>query len=351
MALQIKESYFKIKKIGFSNIGNSCYMNSFLQILLHCPNFVKELQNLYQHCSFENNLIKNIIDLSKSEYPYNKKYLYEIKNCMKNIEDYGLFIQNDSQDFGKDLINEIIEQYKKINKYINFDSIKQQNLLLLKVEKKNITNKIYNNSFSQLKNKIIFFNKFIDNFQKREISIEKMFTINEIETIAKDKMNYDYIINTSFDIELTFPNQNNENKLMDLFDYKYCLDNSDSKFNKKFLNIIERKICKLPHILIITILRRLLGKNYILSKLLIPEKIDLNKYIDKDIIKDNKFKYDLFAINKKIGKTHMRGHYICDIKVKDKWFEFDDEYVREITFNPNIPSFSAIGLFYIKTYK
>ena len=25
---------------GFDNIGNSCYMNSFLQILLHCPNFL-----------------------------------------------------------------------------------------------------------------------------------------------------------------------------------------------------------------------------------------------------------------------------------------------------------------------
>ena len=30
---------FQINTIGFPNIGNSCYINSFLQILFHIPNF------------------------------------------------------------------------------------------------------------------------------------------------------------------------------------------------------------------------------------------------------------------------------------------------------------------------
>lgn len=38
------ENDFEYKTVGFPNIGNSCYMNSFLQILLHCPNFLKELK-------------------------------------------------------------------------------------------------------------------------------------------------------------------------------------------------------------------------------------------------------------------------------------------------------------------
>lgn len=31
---------------GFDNIGNTCYMNSFLQILFHTPNFLIELKKI-----------------------------------------------------------------------------------------------------------------------------------------------------------------------------------------------------------------------------------------------------------------------------------------------------------------
>lgn len=37
----------KIKEFGFKNIGNTCYMNSFLQILLHIPNFISKLKSKY----------------------------------------------------------------------------------------------------------------------------------------------------------------------------------------------------------------------------------------------------------------------------------------------------------------
>ena len=31
---------------GFPNLNNTCYMNSFLQILIHTPNFIKELKKI-----------------------------------------------------------------------------------------------------------------------------------------------------------------------------------------------------------------------------------------------------------------------------------------------------------------
>ena len=70
MTFENKKQKFENTAIGFSNIGNTCYMNSFLQILLHCPNFLNELK------------------------VFDKKY--------------------NSQDFGKDLINEIINECKRI---------------------------------------------------------------------------------------------------------------------------------------------------------------------------------------------------------------------------------------------
>jgi ubiquitin C-terminal hydrolase len=34
---------------GYENIGNSCYINSFLQILWHTPNFTKNLKKEYKN--------------------------------------------------------------------------------------------------------------------------------------------------------------------------------------------------------------------------------------------------------------------------------------------------------------
>jgi len=330
---------FECKITGFSNIGNSCYMNSFLQILLHCPNFVKELQNLYQHCSFENNLIKNIIDLSKSEYPYNKKYLYEIKNCMKNIEDYGLFIQNDSQDFGKDLINEIIDNIKHLNE--DFSSS-------ISYSESEIIDK---------KNKIYKYQKFVEKYQNKETFIEKMFTINECEYIFEEKNITKVIFNTSFDILLSFPKIENNNYKKE-YSLENLLDLNFNNNNKNYINITRKdkkeknlkttitKLCKLPKILMISIVRAIIKEDLIKSSLNYPALINLEKYIDKDLININKNKayYKLFAINEHDGNEYKSGHYYCHIKIKNEWFSFFDDKV--IKTKENLSSKNVVGLFY-----
>jgi ubiquitin C-terminal hydrolase len=90
--------------IGFNNIGHTCYMNSFLQILLHIPNFLPKLKENFSNNTEKNSLIFNLIKLS--EYPSNTKYLYEIKKIMGKIDSkYGEFIQGDTQSFATDFIN------------------------------------------------------------------------------------------------------------------------------------------------------------------------------------------------------------------------------------------------------
>ena len=63
-------------------------------------------------------LLKSIIELSKK--PEKTAYLYSIKYFMKNISDYETSYQNDSQEFGKDLINQIIFNIKKIKNIKNY---------------------------------------------------------------------------------------------------------------------------------------------------------------------------------------------------------------------------------------
>lgn len=317
---------------GFENIGNSCYMNSFLQILLHCPHFLCKLKKLCRNKYKDNCLIKSIIDLSDN--PEDTKYLYLIKNYMKNASlEYNLLKQNDSQDFGKDLINEIIKDYNNIynNQYEYSES----------------ESDMENNYYNKTKK----YYDFIRKYQKNEIFIEKMFTINEIEEFNNKYNKTDYKFNTSFDVELNFPkniSKNNTYNLTELLDLKYT-NNNFPKNKIKFITINKRKICKLPDILMITIVRTILGKTFIRSPLLIPEEIDLGKYVDEELIGKNvQKKYVLFAKNYKLGIYSEMGHYYCDIKINNIWYKFDDKNVNRINCILKTSSRSVVGLFYIK---
>lgn len=102
---------FQNSTYGFPNIGNSCYINSFLQILLHSPNFLSNLCK-YNINEFTNDtLFYNIMNLSKS--PYNSTYLYNIKDIMGNIKpNYKTFTPGESQSFGIDFLDKLIEECK-----------------------------------------------------------------------------------------------------------------------------------------------------------------------------------------------------------------------------------------------
>lgn len=339
---------FELNTKGFPNIGNSCYMNSFLQILFHCPHFLYELKNVFRNYTSEKYLIKNkcliknIIDLSI--YPEKKELLYAIKNFMQNISDYGSFKENDSQEFGKYLINEIL-----INIKGQEDNFSQIDI---------ISNKKMSNNSEKKKR----YKDFIEKYQKNEIFIENMFVVNECNIISKEKNISNIIFNTSFDIELIFPNNKNneydkEYSLEDLLDFKY--KNISKGYTKnykseKVTQDVTAKLCRIPNILIISIVRAFLNKDLNKSILIIPEVLNLKNYIDNDLInihfekkKNNiKTKYHLFAINEKEGNTYYNGHYYCFINIKKKWYLFSDEKVEE--HKVNLSSKEVVGLFYKK---
>ena len=70
-----------VSKIGLTNLGLTCYMNSALQILLHTDNLIEKLLDFYN--PFFDNITKNFLDLIKDlifndykkECDYNKIFL------------------------------------------------------------------------------------------------------------------------------------------------------------------------------------------------------------------------------------------------------------------------------------
>lgn len=322
------------KQKRFYNIGNSCYINSFLQILFHIPNFIKNLKKEYESSFNKSSLIKNLVELSETD---NIKYLYSIQYYMEKIySDYRYFHQGDSQNFGIDLINEIIKNIKKEENNIEYDS--EDNSLK-----------------TQYKSKKVEYINYINKYQKNEISIEKMFILNELlETKQKNNINFRF--STSLDIELVFPKTKKIiYTLKDLLSYKYNINNINYEKNKdlnsnKYLKI-ERRICKIPIVLIVTILRSFIGNELNRSSLECPEELDLSEFVDYDLVKKNQnLKYALFSVNEKIGDNKKFGHYICKIKEKDTWHLYNDGNVYDIFINVDkkLISKNVVGLFYIK---
>ena len=73
----------------------------------------------------------------------------------------------------------------------------------------------------------------------------------------------------------------------------------------------------------------------------------MSPFIDKDFLSNIKStKYKLFAVNECYGYIRHSGHCYSYIKVNNKWFKFNDEYVHENI--PKNPSNHVVGLYYIQ---
>jgi len=390
-------NYELTKNIGLSNIGNTCYMNSFLQILLHTPSFLPKLKLLYKNNIEENTLIYNLIKLS--EYPKNTKYLYEIKKIIsKTYPKYGAFTQNDTQNFAIDFIDTMINEIKNEISYTSSSSQQEDNNLLNK-ENKEI--------------KIKKYKKFISDIEKigQKTFIEDLFSFIEYSIKYKDKIDINKItFNLLLNIELTFPvnkikntysldqllqnkyysnynlnvkekevkietNKKEQFSFFNNFSYLiytifHCFEKGDKEkvgekennqinlidINKNILsnNFSEIKLLKslskilsLPNILIISFDRRIEGKDLISSYVSFNEKLEMKNYIDKDLYNINFGTiYQLFAINIRQGSTVYSGHCYSYVKIENKWVCFNDTSAHYE--NPKYCLNSVVGLYYIK---
>ena len=388
--------------IGLPNIGNSCYMNSFLQILLHTPNFIKNLKLLKKEKNIENAFINSIINLSNRQK--HKSDLYIIKKEIGKIDQsYAKNNQNDSQIFGIYLIDRIFSIFKGGEE--NYDGIEEEFDILNKENYGEEELKQY-----EAKKFINFKNKFFPN----ENYIEKMFQFYEIETKFMIKSNglpklYNIQIKPSIYIDLQFQNKIYKIfHLENLLKYKYLqklniknqklfpnysiktttqelpkANTNSSKLSKFFKCIVDffiatfcflkkknknqnpaledrkyigkmndyyynniNKLVSLPKILIISINRAIINREFNSEPLQFDNLLDLKDYMSHNIINKNYpyTKYTLYAINNCQGDSKEFGHCYSYIKIKQKWFKFNDNKVEEK--NPSFASNNVVGLFY-----
>jgi ubiquitin C-terminal hydrolase len=309
--IEIKDIYYNQMK-GFHNNGSTCYLNSFLQILIHIPGLIKLLKD-YKNEINENHLLYYLLNVADNPTINNLYYLKRKFNKLNSNCSYNG--QDDSQEFGSEVLNILNNELFDLN------------------EAKFIWN--YKNDFN-LNNNLKLESKY---------KTDKMKKLKDLLYEEESEFKFGTIISEIFyyyECSLVF----NNNKLL-MVDYLGEPDNKLSFYMKdgkslinpdvkdmlknKYLEGNNNKLVKLPKILMITLLRAVNNQPLIETSVKINEKIDLKEFIDTDFGKYNKpTEYTLYALNVCIGNSKGYGHYYAYILINKIWYKFDDSFVHSV---------------------
>ena len=317
---ELKLKLFSDKKygrVGLNNIGNTCYLNSVLQVLKNIPKFTY-----------------NIIELNK----YSEKFLSSLKNllisiCSSNISSFSpldfktiLGIENkrfsgnnqyDSTIFYISLLNII---HKKINK------AKRENFKKLDISK-------YENKTLQEKYEI-WKDYFLSKNQSFIFDLFYIFYANEIECNSCHNKTQTFQTSNFLDFPIVSEKGPIKNLEECFVNYQMIKNFSDkcsechkSKLSQKFI------ILKLPPVLIIN-LKRVGEDTAYFNEIDIPFYLSMKKIIknlEKNLI------YELRGFIKHSGSEKSGHNYaFCKNMFDDKWYKYNDSICSSIENEPEL---------------
>ena len=327
---------------GLANLGNTCFINSCIQILSH----TYELNNFLDNDNYKKKL-KNKYDSALLIEWDNLRQILWNENC---IISPGKFIKT-IQKVAKLKKMEIFTGYSQndVSEFLLFiidcfhTSLSREISITISGEPKNETDKLAIKCFEMVKT----------TYSKDYSEIWNLFyAVNISEIIRVDNGK---ILNTNpepfFMVDLPIPPHIKSPSLIDCFNYYVdgeIIENYKDEESNELVNIKKRILFwSFPNILTIDLKRfnnhSQKNQSYISFPL---DDLDLSKYIIG--YKTEEFKYELYGVCNHSGST-MGGHYTSYVKnANGKWYHFNDTIVSEIGKNETIISPKAYVLFYRK---
>ena len=322
------EKYMNKGLTGLANVGNSCYINSCMQIISHTYE-LNEFLNLELHrrieknTSLDTNLLIEWDNLRKMMWQENmvispNRYIDTIQRVakFKGHELFTEYYQNDIEEFFLFIIDTFHEALKrKLN--IRIKGIPENETDKLAIKCYEVISKTYKNEYSEM----------LDLFYGVHVSQIRCKNTNELLSSTPEM----YSI-----ISLPIPKIKEEVNILDCFDM-YCKEelmsgeNSwyNEELNKKMDVNKEIKFWNLPKILIVSLKRwNETGRKINKKVNLYLNELDLSKFVVG--YKPKSYKYELYGVCNHSGGS-MGGHYTSSIKTANgKWYNFNDTNVKNI---------------------
>lgn len=354
---------------GMVNLGNTCFLNSCIQVINHTYELVelfndKKIVLLMKQNIPDYNIIKEWEELREIMWSNNgiispNKFVFNIHKLAKEKKRdlFTGWAQNDMSEF---LLFIIECMHNTISHSINIkiNGIKENNTDELAIQCYSMLKTVYSKEYSNIMD--IFYGIYVS--QIISIDGKTVYTNNPEHyfildlPIPTEKENI-FRRSRVADVNETLNSGDTVRRIslydcFDLFTEEEILENDNAWFNDKTgkKENIKKKIIiwNFPNILVITLKRFSQNGEHKLNQLIdFPiQNLNLKKYVKG--YNSNSFKYELYGVCNHYGSV-LGGHYTSFVKnALNEWIHYNDSNVEIIKNVNEIISPSAYCLFYRK---